>query len=282
MEARSWLRGTRGVALPFTDECPALHSANVRAEELLDEAVRQGAARRWKYLEIRGGLDSFQDVPGFDAFYGHILDLNDEPRTLLANCESAVGRAVRKAEREGVSVAFGTDLDSMRAYYKLHCRTRAKLGAPPQPFRFFEAICHHVLQAGHGFVALASHQGRAIAGAVFFQFARKAIYKFSASDERFQHFRGPNLVIWSALEKLGAAGMLELNFGRTDVSNEGLRRFKRGWGSRVYLIRYARYSFSPAGFMSRKVGVERHTRFLTMVPVALSRWIGRAVYPHLT
>jgi hypothetical protein len=83
------------------------------------------------------------------------------------------------------------------------------------------------------------------------------------------------LVIWAALEKLGAAGMRELNFGRSEVSNEGLRRFKRGWGSREYMIRYARYSFSPAGFMSGKgARIARHTRVLTMMPVALSRCWG--------
>lgn len=283
MEARSWLRGPRGVSLPFTDECPVLVSPEVSADDLLAEATRQGSARGWKYLELRGGLESFDNVPESNSYFGHRLEIAGEAQQVLANCDSAVRRSIRKAEREGVTVNFGTDLPSVQAYYKLHCRTRARLGAPPQPLGFFEAVCEHVLQKGQGFIAMARHQGRPIAGAVIFQFARQAIYKFSASDDRFQHLRGANLVIWATLERLRSVCMRELNFGRTSLSNEGLRRFKRGWGSREYMIRYARYLFSPAGFVTGKDrAAGAYVRFLAYLPVTASRWVGRALYPHMT
>jgi len=35
-----------------------------------------------------------------------------------------------------------------------------------------------------------------VAGAIFFHSGGQAIYKFGASDETFQHFRGNNLVMW--------------------------------------------------------------------------------------
>src|SRR2546423_1915893 len=38
IEARSWLRGARGVSLPFTDECSPLGSPEVSADLLLDMA----------------------------------------------------------------------------------------------------------------------------------------------------------------------------------------------------------------------------------------------------
>jgi hypothetical protein len=283
MEARSWLRGPRGVSLPFTDECRVFVSPEVGANDLLAEATRQGIARGWRYLELRGGLDSFDNVPESNSYLGHSVEITGESGQLLANCDSAVRRSIRKAEREGVTVEFGTDFAFLHAYYKLHCRTRARLGAPPQPLRFFEAICEHVLQKAQGFIALAKHQGRPIAGAVIFQFARQAIYKFSASDNRFQHLRGANMVIWAVLGQLLRAGMCELNFGRTSLSNKGLRRFKLGWGSREYMIRYARYSFSPAGFISGKDAADGAcTRFLALLPVTASRWLGQVLYPHMT
>ncbi len=283
IEARSWLRGTRGVSLPFTDECAPLVSHGVTAASLLDVATHEGCSRGWKHLELRGGHDLFDGIPEAVSFYGHTLGLNTRPDDVFAQFEDSVQRALRKAERNDVTVQFGTDLESVRAYYELHCRTRTRRGAPPQPFRFFQSLCEHILQKGHGFVALAMHEGRPIAGAVFFRFARQAIYKFSASDERFQELRGPNLVIWESIRRLIDAGVMELDFGKTSRSNEGLRRFKRNWGAQERLIHYARYCFARQSFVKiDDLAAGAQARLFALMPVVLSRWVGRAVYPHLT
>ena len=283
MEARSWLRGTRGVALPFTDECAPLVSRGITAESLFEVAASEGRSRRWKHLEVRGGQEQFEGAPEAVSFYGHTLGLNSRAETVFDQFDDSVQRALRKAERNGVSVEFGTDLNSVSAYYRLHCRTRTRLGAPPQPFRFFQSLWENVLNKGHGFVALARHEGRPIAGAVFFRFARQAIYKFSASDERFQDLRGPNLVVWHSIRRLIDAGVMELDFGKTSCSNEGLRRFKRQWGAQERPIRYFRYSFSQKSFVKiDDLAAGAQARLFALMPVVLSRWVGRAVYPHLT
>ncbi|HTD67264.1 MAG TPA: GNAT family N-acetyltransferase [Candidatus Limnocylindria bacterium] len=282
MEARSWLRRARGVSLPFTDECPPLVSPDVSAESLFEFAVREGNLRGWKYLELRGGYDCAVNAGPGTPFLGHRLALISSSSEIFEKFESAVRRAVRKAERAGVTVRFGTDLQSVRAYYRLHCRTRTRHGAPPQPFRFFQSLCQRVLEAGHGFVALAIYNEKPIAGAVFLQFARRAIYKFSASDERSQEHRGANVVIWKAICKLADAGAAELNFGKTSMSNEGLRRFKQGWGTEEYPIHYARYSFARRSFVKvDDLASGAQARAFAVLPVIVSKWIGRAVYPHL-
>jgi CelD/BcsL family acetyltransferase involved in cellulose biosynthesis len=283
MEARSWLRGQRGVSLPFTDECAPLLTPGVTAESLLGVATYEGIARGWKYLELRGGHELFSDLPESVSFHGHVLPLNQKAEDIFEKFADSVQRNIRKAEREGVTVEFGTDRAAVRAYYDLHCRTRTRHGAPPQPFRFFEALGTHILEKGHGFIALARHNGRAIAGAVFFRFARTAIYKFSASDERFQELRGPNLVIWQSLRRLINAGVMELDFGKTSQANEGLRRFKRQWGAEERVIRYARYDFARRRFVKTSdLAAGLQARIFALMPVAVSRCIGRAVYPHLS
>jgi CelD/BcsL family acetyltransferase involved in cellulose biosynthesis len=290
MEARSWLCGTRGVSLPFTDECAPLVTPGVTAESLLGVATHEGQARGWKFLELRGGHELLNGVPESTSFhghvlrfYGHVLGLNAKPEDAFEKFDASVQRNIRKAEREGVAVEFGTDLESVRAYYALHCRTRTKHGAPPQPFRFFESLCANILEKGHGFVALAKHQGRAIAGAVFFRFARTAIYKFSASDDRFQELRGPNMVIWQSIRRLIDAGVMEFDFGKTSRANEGLRRFKSQWGAEERVIRYIRYDFSSRRFIQiPDLAAGAQAPIVALMPVFLSRWIGRAVYPHLT
>jgi len=283
MEACSWLRGKRGVSLPFTDECPALVAENGMAEPLFDFAMQQGKLRGWKYLELRGGQELLPGVPESVSFCTHVLRLGSSAAELFETFDSSVRRAIRKAERSGVTVECRTDLDAVRAYYRLHCRTRTKHGAPPQPFGFFRSLWESALQKGHGFIALAMHRQRAVAGAVFLQLGRKAIYKFSASDERCQELRGPNLVIWQAVKKLVDEGAIELNFGKTSLSNEGLRRFKRYWNADERIVRYTRYCFESQKFVKMAdLAAGTQARVFALLPVFLSRWIGRAVYAHMS
>jgi hypothetical protein len=283
IEANSWLRGKRGVSLPFTDECAPLVSESVSAEALFKFALDEGQGRGWKYLEVRGGNEHFGEFSQSISYYTHTLPLTPTLEETFAKFDSAVRRAIRKAERSGVSVRFGNDLESVRAYYHLHCRTRTRHGAPPQPFYFFERLCKYVLQRDLGFIALAFHEERPISGAMFFRSRARAIYKYGASDERFQSLRGANLVFWRSIQKLIAAGTAELNFGKTIMSNEGLRKFKLGWGAQERIIHYARYGFYRQAFIEMAdLAGGISTAAFSRLPVFLSRWIGRYAYAHLT
>ena len=102
----------------------------------------------------------------------------------------------------------------MESYYRLHCQTRRRHGLPPQPFKLFAAIQEHVLAPGLGCVITALDRARPIAAAVFMQFGGKALYKFGASDFKYQHLRGNNLVMWEAIRWFASRGCSRLHFGR--------------------------------------------------------------------
>jgi CelD/BcsL family acetyltransferase involved in cellulose biosynthesis len=105
---------------------------------------------------------------------------------------------------------------------------------PPQSFGFFRAIWKWVLEAELGLIVLARISGRAVAGAVFFHYGKKVIYKFAASDMRYQSLRPGNLVMWEGVKWFAGKGFAVLDLGRTAIGQEGLRRFKLGFGSEEY------------------------------------------------
>src|SRR5687767_6880407 len=232
MEAKSIVGGKRGVSLPFTDHCPPLVNSREEFQEVWDRALEFGRKRNWKYLEVRGGKEWLPEAPASLRFYRHVLDLSGGDKAIFERFEGSVRRAVRKAEGAGVKVEQSDDLAGMRTYYRLHCGTRKKHGLPPQPWAFFLNIHKHLVSKGLGVLVLAKTGQIAVAGAVFFYRAKKAIYKFGASDEAGQEARANNLVMWEGIRWLVAQGCEQLDFGRTSVVNEGLRRFKAGWGSR--------------------------------------------------
>ena len=119
------------------------------------------------------------------------------------------------------------------------------------------------------------------AGAVFFHSGKTAVFKFGASDETLQHLRANNLVMWQAIRWHAQRGFTLLDFGRTSLENEGLRRFKLNWGSQERRIDYVRYDCQTGSFVTgRDEALGWHNRLFKILPVAFGRLIGAALYRH--
>jgi hypothetical protein len=283
MEVSSPWTGRRGVSLPFTDFCHPLKTQGQAPGELHKMAMDQGRARGWRYLECRS---SDEDWPGSSPsliFYGHEVDLGAGGNALFKNLEGSVRRGVKKAEAAGVRVQVENSPESVETYYALHCQTRRRHGLPPQPFRFFASIQEQMLQAGLGFIATARWQDKPVAALVFLLQEGKAMYKFGASDYAFQHLRPNNLLMWEGIRECARRGCARLHLGRTSVGNEGLRRFKLGFGAREQEIKYCKFDFRAGRFVADVDRAEGwFNRVFACLPPPLLRLAGRLLYPHLS
>jgi CelD/BcsL family acetyltransferase involved in cellulose biosynthesis len=281
MEVDSWLTGRRGVGLPFTDDCEPLYSDPGLGKKLVQSVFEFGRARRWKYAEFRGGRELFEGVQPSLSFYGHELDLTGDEDRLFARLESSVRRAIRKSEKSGLTVEVTQTLAAMQAYYSLHCQTRKKHGMPPQSFGFFQNVHEHIVSRNKGIIVLACYQGNPAAGAIHFYGGRQAVYKFGASDESFQHLRGSNLVMWEAIKWLARNGSKSLHFGRTSIANEGLRKFKLGWGTKEHRMDYFKYDLQKDRYVTdTDESSGWHNQVFKALPAPISRVIGAALYKH--
>jgi hypothetical protein len=283
MEVSSWLTGRRGVSLPFTDFCPTLTGAGCDGGDLYQRAMECGRQRRWKNLECRGFESVWEGAQPSLSFYSHKIDLEAGEEKLFQGLEGAMRRGVRKGERMGVKVDFDSAQEAMRTFYALHCGTRRRHGLPPQPWRFFSNIERHLLNPGRGFIATARLDGKALAAAVFLTDGRQALYKFGASDFAAQEARPNNVLMWEAMRHCAKLGLATLNFGRTSLSNEGLRRFKQGLGAIEEETRYMKYDYSAEKFVTDVDRAEGwHNRVFARLPLPVLRLAGAVLYPHLS
>jgi Acetyltransferase (GNAT) domain len=281
MEVTSTLTGKRGVALPFTDSCEPLCADKAEFPELFRNAVELAQARGWKYLEIRGGESFFNGAAPSLSFYRHCVDIPPDEDAFFAGLKSAVRRAIRKAEKSGVRVDISHDLDAVRQYYVLHCKSRKRHGLPPQPLAFFKNIQRHVLLKGFGFAAIARWRNVPVAGALFFHLGDKAIYKFGAWDETFQDLRANNLVFREAIGWFSRNGIRKLDLGRTSMTDEGLRRFKLGWNAGETAAGYFRFCLRQKKLLPmRDESYGWHNRVFQALPFAASRIAGEFLYRH--
>lgn len=309
MECSSPFTGRRGVSLPFTDHVPPLirdrrESAKVESRSAKDveasasdlplrpsnfdfrpsDFLPFARARRWRTIECRGGTETFwPSAPASLRFYGHTLDLVPDERVLFARLDSAVRRAIRKAERAGLEVRREQSREAVETYYALHCQTRKKHGLPPQPISFFHNLLRHLIERDRGEIFLAYHQDRPVAGAVFLQSFRHPLYKFAASDEASLELRANNLVLWTAIRHYAERGFQALDLGRTSLDQSGLRRFKLGWGAAETTIAYVRYDLRHDRFLHGRDRITGwYTALFRRLPIPVLRWLGARLYPHLT
>ncbi len=282
MEVKSVLTRARGVCLPFSDYCAPLFFSSLAAEPVNQKLQQIARERYWSYFQIRSHLTIPVAAAASELYYGHFLDLTIGRDSLISNFSSSAQRAIRKAERSGLSVRIQSDEDAMATFYKLHVRTRRRHGVPPQPWSFFLNIERHLIGAGHGFIVIVEGQNRPLAAAIFFKFGRHAIYKFGASDERLQELRANNLAMSEGIKHLADAGVETLHFGRTEKENEGLRRFKLSWGATEEEIRYARFEMESGSWKAaRPAGAGLHKHVFRALPASLNRLAGAMIYPHL-
>jgi hypothetical protein len=280
MEVDSFITGRRGVSLTFSDYCEPIVGSPEQFHLLLQKVIGHGRKAGWSHVEFRGGQRFLENVPVHATYMGHKLELVPEEEQLLSLFRSSTRRNITKARLEGVVPWITEELKGMEEYYRLHCLTRKRHGLPPQPFQFFRNIHECIIARGHGFVSLASYQGKTVAGAVFFHFGTEALYKFGASDETFQQLRANNLVMWEAIRWYAAHRFSTFCFGRTDCDHTGLRQFKNGWGTKEKPIHYYRYDLGSETYVS---GGERGrwTRFLEKAPPQMLKVLGQLLYRHM-
>jgi hypothetical protein len=281
-EVDSFVTGRRGVSLPFTDECHALCGQGWSFEKLFCAALEHGSARGWRYLECRGGAEALPGAVPSLTFIAHGLELCGDEDRLWRRFDSSVRRAIRSGTEAGLRVDIARDEGAVEAFCALHARTRRKHGLPPQPRAFFANIHRLILSKGLGFVALARRDQQPVAAAMFFHLGMRAIFKFGASDESLQHLRGNNVVMWEAMRWLARNGFERLDLGRTAPANEGLRRYKCGWGAEENPLTYVKYDLRKGGFTTDRDRTSGwHTGLFRRLPLPLCRLAGALLYRHL-
>jgi CelD/BcsL family acetyltransferase involved in cellulose biosynthesis len=280
MEIDSFITGRRAVSLPFTDACPLLVSESTSIQQLFTCIKEMGKDRKWKYVELRP--DTEIDLPGVShaTCFGHRADITK--KNLFSSFQENTRRNIRKSEKNGVNVLQDNSIDGVRKFYGLHCITRKKHGVPPQPFHFFKNIGRFLIEEGLGNVFLAYKGNDLIAGAIFLRFHDKVMYKFGASLSEYQHLRSNNAVMWSAFQYYASQNVLEIDLGRTEMDNPGLRRFKLGWNTSEQVLKYYRFDFSDKNHHREIASLPGNSQHLfRTLPIPVLRLAGILAYRHM-
>jgi CelD/BcsL family acetyltransferase involved in cellulose biosynthesis len=271
--------GRQWTSLPFTDSCPLLAASGANGLALVDRLDAERRARGVARLEIRA------PIPGPNAQLRtvgvtHRLALASDPDAMFRRFKPPVQRAIAKAERAGVTIAAArSPADLTDTFYRLHAATRARLGVPVQPRRYFRMLWGALIDTGLGFVLLASADGRAVAAAVFLAWNGTIEYKYGASSPEFWALRPNNLLFSAAIRRGCEQGYHTFDFGRTDPDDTGLRAFKLGWGAVEEPLVYSRLGAPWTDSRASRLAA-RLRPLLRRSPSWVCRLIGEIAYKY--
>ena len=241
---KSWITGRRLVSLPFSDHCePLMEDAS--SLSAIMESLKERIGHEGRYIELRP-VGALPDVAGYSPvseFTSHSIDLRPGlDRIFAAFHRSHTQRAIRRAERLGVTCETGRSEDLQRLFYGLHTRTRRRQGMPIQPLCWFRNLLECFGESAT--VYLARHQDAPIAAILVVDHKSTRVYKYGCSDTAYNRYGGTLLLMWSAIQDARRCGRTEFDLGRSDTGARGLIAFKDHLGARRSTLTYYRFTGS--------------------------------------
>jgi CelD/BcsL family acetyltransferase involved in cellulose biosynthesis len=233
--------GERIVALPFSDFCDPLVNDVLRWRLLIDQLLpeHRPIAVRCLHNDLPLGDEGFSLVK---QAKWHGLDLQPEMEAIWAAMHDSTHRAIRKAQREALVVRPAESEEELRAFFEMHLRVRKyKYGLLAQPYAFFQNIWRHFVQTQQGFLLLALCEDKIVAGDLFLEWKDTLYYKFNASLSDDLSHRPNDLLIWEGIQRGKNKGLKHLDFGLSDIDQEGLIRYKRKFGTEEKTISFLRH-----------------------------------------
>jgi len=279
----SWLTGTRMVSLPFADHCDALYGDSGETPQLSTCLAEESDRQHCKYLEFRP-MQAPEDPENVfhpsESFYFHELDLGPGIDQLFKNLhKDSIQRKIRRAEKEQLSHEVGHSDEFIDSFYSLLLKTRRRHHLPPQPINWFRNLAKHMDDALQ--IRLARKNGAPIATLLTLRHRSTIIYKYGCSDEAFHQLGGMPFLFWKLIEEGKATGADRIDFGRSEMENEGLVAFKDKFGTTKRILTYYRYprSKKQRAHAWGDSGIAR--RFFSILPDGVLSAAGKVLYKHI-
>jgi CelD/BcsL family acetyltransferase involved in cellulose biosynthesis len=275
---RTWM-SRRLVSLPFSDHCEPLVDRPDDLTAVLGFLTGEVETRRWRSFELRPRYVAPAGLAKGASYDFHTLDLARPAEQIFDGFHhSSTQRAIRRAEREGLSYEAGTSERLLSSFYRLLRLTRRRHGLPPQPLAWFRNL---VSCLGDGLaIHMASKDGLPVASILTLSFKKTMIYKYGGSDAAHHSLGGMPFLFWRAIQDAQAQGIEELDLGRSDIDQPGLVAFKDHLGAtRTKLTYYTcperRTAAAHDGLLSRAA-----RRLVAHLPDAALDLTGRLLYKH--
>jgi lipid II:glycine glycyltransferase (peptidoglycan interpeptide bridge formation enzyme) len=172
------------------------------------------------------------------------LDLRPDEAELRRAMRDSTRRSLTRVQANGGRVDRHTSEAAVARLHRLLVAAGRRKGYPVRDLDFFQALRRQYLGDDRGYLALACHEDRVLAGVLAVRFGRRAHLLYAAIDgesEPARRLRAGTAVHWALIRWAKAAGCETLDWGasgtgfppRPGGKGYGIYEFKRGFGCSI-------------------------------------------------
>jgi lipid II:glycine glycyltransferase (peptidoglycan interpeptide bridge formation enzyme) len=193
--------------------------------------------------------------------------------------KDSVQRKIRRAEKAGLNYDAGRSERIIEEFYGLLLKTRRRHQLFPQPRVWFKNL--FACLGENVQIRVARKEDVPIAAMLTLRHRSSVVYKYGCSDEKFHNLGGMQLLFWRLIEESKTFGAAELDFGRSDMDNEGLVTFKDRFGTKKKLLTYVRYPQAKKEAAAVRWGMRAARQMFSILPDTISPAAGKILYKHI-
>lgn len=198
--------------------------------------VRPQLERSERSLELMQQL-GLQPAPMYlSVEFAGVLDLTKSEEEIMQGMRQRLRRALRKAEKNGITVEKSTNPEDIHQFYQIELQTagRHRFVAFSEDFlvKQFTALAKH----GEAVLYTAKYQGEILAQNFMIFYGNEASYHYGVSSELGTKYSGAPLLHMEAMRDARERGITRYNFWgiveETEIHHRfyGVSCFKRGFG----------------------------------------------------
>lgn len=168
-------------------------------------------------------------------------EAGDDLETRLEHaCRQKTRNLIRKALKQGFTMAVRDDEAAWRFLYDTHCENMAAIGGKAKPWAHFAALREAIPAAWRQLIVTSAGAVPA-AAMLLLRFNRTVEYLTPVVKHEFRSLQALSFTIWHGMLDAARSGYRWWNWGGTWASQRSLHHFKAGWGAvdrpYTYLVR---------------------------------------------
>lgn len=167
------------------------------------------------------------------------VDLQPDEETLWRNLKNSARKAVKRAQRDGVTVRRISSLEELRDYYYFAAQCAKRLGKRMYGFDDFATMWKHFHDNAVFEVFVAYHRGEKIAGLGIWGFSGiiGELGAFQSAEAYEKKLYGQDLIKWNVIRWGHRQGFRRLDLAGVNPNPQtpkegGIRQFKEKWGGK--------------------------------------------------
>lgn len=266
-------------ALPYCDVGGGLVESNEIRQKLLHHALAIAADEGISRLELHEEpadrvLDSLslpcRKVTGKARM---LLRLPGSAELLWAGFKSKLRSQVRKAEKNGLSFAFSTNVED---FYGVFSENMRDLGSPVHSRSWVESILRFYGEKSR--MGLVYYENRPVGAGLILTCGKKVSIPWASTLREFNRLNPNMFLYWNFLQFAADSGFEEFDFGRS-TPEEGTYRFKAQWGALPVplvwtLISLKKEKIAVSGKSDDKRGRDVAATLWSKLPVSAANFFG--------